>query len=322
MLISLVIPVFNECDSLRPLWDEITATAREHSLDIEAIFVDDGSRDGSWDKIAELAASDHRVQGIRFAETSARLPRSQPVRGGPRPTRLHARCRFAGRSKEFPRFIAEIEKGKDVVSGWKQTRLDPWHKVWPSKVFNFPGGLDDRRSSARSQLRLQVLSPRGLVGDPAVRRNAPICSRAGPRSRLCGRRDPGAHHRPRQHGVSKYGFERFVKGFSTSLRFDSDGLQSAAAAPFGSFGLLAFAIGSIGLTYLTGTWICAQIFPEWNLDPLHKRPAVLYSVAALLLGAQLLSMGILAELIAAQTGNRSHQYSIRERTQPNAPQTE
>jgi glycosyltransferase involved in cell wall biosynthesis len=323
MLISLVIPVFNECDSLRPLWDEIASTARENALDIEAIFVDDGSRDDSWSQITALAAADARVRGIRFrrnfGKAAALSAGFEAVRGE---LVFTLDADLQDDPKEFPRFIAEIEKGKDVVSGWKQTRLDPWHKVWPSKVFNAMVGwmtgvrLHDHNCGFKCYRR-EVLSEIRLYGE--MHRFVPVLAHA--RGFSIG--EIPVHHRPRQHGVSKYGFERFVKGFLDLLtvRFLT-GYSQRPQHLLGTLGLLAFAVGSIGMVFLTGTWICAQIFPKWELDPLHKRPALLYSVAALLLGAQLLSMGILAELIAAQTGNRANQFSIRERTKSSEPQSE
>lgn len=321
MLISLVIPVFNECDSLRPLWDEITVAAKANALNIEAIFVDDGSRDDSWKTITQLAASDPRVRGIRFrrnfGKAAALSAGFEAVRGE---LVFTLDADLQDDPKEFPRFIAEIEKGKDVVSGWKQTRLDPWHKVWPSKVFNALVGwmtgvkLHDHNCGFKCYRR-EVLSEIRLYGE--MHRFVPVLAHARGFS-VC---EIPVHHRSRQHGVSKYGFERFVKGFLDLLtvRFLT-GYSQRPQHLLGTLGLLSFAVGSVGITFLTGTWICAQMFPAWNLDPLHKRPALLYSVAALLLGAQLLSMGILAELIAAQTGNRAHQFSIRELTKPNETQ--
>lgn len=315
MLISLVIPVFNERDSIGALWEEISATASEHKLDLEAVFVDDGSRDDSWEKVAALSAKDPRVRGIRFRRNfgkAAALSAGFEAVHGELVFTLDADLQDDPR--EFPRFIEEIEKGKDVVSGWKQTRLDPWHKVWPSKVFNGLVGwmtgvrLHDHNCGFKCYRR-EVLSEIRLYGE--MHRFVPVLAHA--RGFTVG--EIPVHHRPRQHGVSKYGFERFVKGFLDLLtvRFLT-GYSQRPQHLLGTLGLLAFGIGSLGMVFLTATWICAQIYPDWGLEPLHKRPALLYSVAAMLLGAQLLSIGVLAELIAAQTGNRTHQYSVRERT--------
>jgi hypothetical protein len=121
-------------------------------------------------------------------------------------------------------------------------------------------------------------------------------------------------HRPRRFGHSKYGVRRFVKGFLDLLTVKFlTGFSQRPQHLLGSVGLLAFALGSLGMGYLGVTWVINWFAPDTFL-PLHQRPLLIYSVAALLLGAQMMSIGFLAELITAYQGGDEHSYSIAERT--------
>ena len=129
-------------------------------------------------------------------------------------------------------------------------------------------------------------------------------------------------HRPREHGHSKYGMARFVKGFLDLLTVKFlTGFGHRPQHLLGAVGLVAFALGGMGLVYLAGYWIAAQLRPDWHLEPLHDRPAVLYSMAALLLGAQFMSIGFLAELITAYQFRDSDTFSIAQQTTEHADKT-
>src|SRR5262245_22518125 len=131
-MISIVIPVYNEKESLEILHEEIDAIGRQASLDLEVLFVDDGSGDGSWEVIRELAANDKRARGIRFrrnfGKAAALSAGFREIQGNPIIT---LDGDLQDDPKEIPRFLAALEQGLDVVSGWKRVRLDPWHKVLP-----------------------------------------------------------------------------------------------------------------------------------------------------------------------------------------------
>jgi dolichol-phosphate mannosyltransferase len=122
-------------------------------------------------------------------------------------------------------------------------------------------------------------------------------------------------HRPRKFGRSKYGVGRLFKGFLDLLTVKFlTGFGHRPQHMLGALGLLCFLLGGLGLIYLTLYWLAAQFNPEWNLTPLHERPAVIYSMGALLLGGQLMSIGFLAELITAYQVRDTDTYSIAERT--------
>src|SRR5262249_49300032 len=134
------------------------------------------------------------------------------------------------------------------------------------------------------------------------------------------------NHRARRFGSSKYGVTRIIKGFLDLLTvYFLTGFEQRPQHLLGTCGIAAFAIGLFGLTYLSIGWILVNAFgwnehfPNWKFQPLHERPALLYSVAMLLLGAQFISMGFLAELFTAYYGRANVPYSIKERTDASKP---
>src|SRR5438445_522695 len=136
-MISIVVAVYNEAASLPLLLDEINQTARQANLEVEVVFVDDGSRDGSWDVIAKLAGLHRWVQGIRFRRN---FGKAAALSAGFRAARgdviMTLDADLQDDPAEIPNFLLALKLGMDVISGWKKTRHDPWHKVWPSRVFN------------------------------------------------------------------------------------------------------------------------------------------------------------------------------------------
>lgn len=312
--ISIVIPVYNEKESLVPLHREIAEAARQASLDLDIVFVDDGSRDGSWDVITELAQEHENVHGIRFRRN---FGKSAALSAGFRAARgdvvLTMDADLQDDPKEIPNFLAAMAEGHEVVSGWKKLRHDPWHKVWPSWVFNWMVGaltgvrLHDHNCGMKCY-RAEVFREVRLYGE--LHRFIPVLAEA--RGFRVG--ELVIQHRPRQYGYSKYGVRRFVKGFLDLLTVKFlTGFNQRPQHLLGSIGLMSFLGGNAGLLYLSITWIINWFEPETFL-PLHQRPLLIYSVAALLLGAQMMTIGFLAELITAYLGRDEDGYSIAEQT--------
>jgi dolichol-phosphate mannosyltransferase len=313
-MLSVVIPVYNERESLATLFAEIDAAGKAHSLDLQIIFVDDGSTDGSWAAITELASRDERVQGIRFRRNFGKAAAlSAGFRQAKGETTLTLDADLQDDPAEIPRFLAEIKSGFDVVSGWKMRRLDPWHKTWPSKVFNrmvsWLTGVKLRDHNCGMKCyRREVLQEVRLYGE--LHRFIPVLAAA--RGFRVGQ--IGIQHRARQYGYSKYGFRRFVKGFLDLLTVKF--LTSFGRRPqhvLGTIGLVCFSLGSLGLLYLAGTWV-ARLYDATLFPPIHERALLYYAIAIQLLGAQFLSLGLLGELITAYQGRDEHDYSIAERT--------
>src|SRR5262245_2256973 len=325
-MISVVIPVYNEKESLLPLHAEIVTATQQAKLDLEVVFVDDGSRDGSWEVIADLAKRYAFVRGLRFRRNfgkAAALSAGFRAAGGQVILTLDADLQDD--PAEVPRFLAALAEGGpgqtplDVVSGWKRVRHDPWHKVLPSRVFN---GMVSRLTGVRLHdhncgmkcYRAEVFREVRLYGE--LHRFIPVLAAA--RGFRVG--EVVIQHRPRKFGHSKYGFRRFVKGFLDLLTVKFlTGFTQRPQHLLGTIGLFCFLAGGLGLAYLAAEWLVNLASPG-TFPPLHERPLLLYAVAALLLGAQLMSIGFLAELITAYHGGDESSYSIAERTDsPPAP---
>ena len=137
-MLSIIVPVLNEDESLEELRQQIDEAVSAAGIETELIFIDDGSTDRSWDVIQKLAEGENRIFGIRFRRN---FGKAAALTAGMRSVRgeivLQMDADLQDDPAEIPRFLAKLEEGYDVVNGWKERRLDPWHKVYPSKVFNW-----------------------------------------------------------------------------------------------------------------------------------------------------------------------------------------
>ncbi|RUL89116.1 glycosyltransferase family 2 protein [Tautonia sociabilis] len=318
-MISFVIPVYNERDSLAALLGELARVVESHRLgDAEFIFVDDGSRDGSWSVLRDLAAGDPRVRAIRFRRNfgkAAALTAGFSNATGAVVFTLDADLQDD--PAEVPRFLDKLEEGDglDVVSGWKRTRHDPRHKVLPSRVFNrmvsvLTGTHLHDHNCGFKCYRAEVLREVFVYGE--LHRFVPVLAHA--RGFRVGEIE--VRHRSRKFGRSKYGFSRFLKGFLDLLtvRF----LTRFGQRPqhvLGGVGLVLLLIGGAGMAYLAALWVV----DHWvrGVDhPIGTRPLLIYSTALLVVGTQLLSLGVLAEMITSYNLRAEDTYSIAERLGP------
>jgi glycosyltransferase involved in cell wall biosynthesis len=316
-MISVVVPVYNEEGSLAALHRELAAVfGKEIHEDVEFVFVDDGSRDGSWPGLRRLAGLDPRVRAIRFRRNfgkAAALTAGFQAARGRRVFTLDADLQDD--PAEIPRFLARLDEGFDVVNGWKKTRHDPWHKVFPSRVFNWmvsrlTGCYLHDHNCGFKLYRAEVLSEVGLYGE--LHRFVPVLANA----RGFRVSEIEVHHRPRRHGESKYGVSRFLKGFLDLLtvRFLTRFRQRPLHI-LGGTGLVLLAVGAVGLCYLAIVWVLGD-------RPIGGRPLLFYSIAFAFIGMQLLSLGILAELVTAYNIRPGDTYSISETLEPASEATE
>ena len=315
MKLSLVIPVLNEVDSLRELHAQISRAASDNALQVEVVFVDDGSRDGSWDVIRQLSLDDPRVRGIRFRRNfgkAAALTAGLKCATGDMVMTMDADLQDD--PAEIPNFIAKLAEGYDVVNGWKQRRLDPWHKVYPSRVFNWLIGrmtglkLHDHNCGVKL-FRCEVAREIRLYGE--LHRFVPVLADA----RGFRVTEIAVHHRARQHGYSKYGIRRFTRGFLDLLTVSFlIGYGQRPHHMLGWIGMVCFGVGFMGLGYLAVVWLLMNVFAVWPSTPVGGRPLLAYSIASTLLGAQAMTIGLLAELIVYNTGRDSDTYSVAEET--------
>lgn len=323
MRLSVIIPVLNEDGSLPTLLDELLDALQQHTPgDCEIVFVDDGSTDASWDRIVQAAASHDCVSGIRlrrnFGKAAALTAGMQRASGE---LILMMDADLQDDPAEIGAFLSRIDDGFDVVNGWKQRRLDPWHKVYPSRVFNWMIGrltglrLHDHNCGLK-MFRAEVAREIRLYGE--LHRFIPVLAFA----RGFRITELVVNHRARQHGQSKYGVRRFLRGFLDLLTVTF--LTSFGRRPqhaLGGIGIAFLAIGGFGLLYLALLWCRMNVFPTIGLsalavaaEPIGSRPLLAYSIVAVLLGGQSLSLGLLAELIVAHSPRNDDTFSIREQT--------
>ena len=347
-MISIVIPLLNEAPCLDQLHHELTSMADTQGYEIQLIFVDDGSTDESWSTIRQLAAADPRVQGVKFrrnfGKAAALSAGFQEVKGD---TIVTIDADLQDDPQEIPNLLAlldpeiqlNLEKGEsvegvcdsdteptvppenrralsanrlDVVSGWKKQRHDPWHKVWPSRLFNRLVGwltgvrLHDHNCGLKC-FRREVMEEVHLYGE--MHRFVPVLAAAR-----------GFHvgelpiaHRPRQFGLSKYGWERIPKGLLDLLTVTF--ITRFGHRPqhwLGMAGLISFLMGLVGMIYLAGIWLWSRL--DGNLPVhLHQTAALYYSLVALLIGSQLIAMGFVAEMITAMLVRSEDTYSIAQK---------
>jgi dolichol-phosphate mannosyltransferase len=316
-LVTLVIPVLNERESLTPLYHEIVSVAQANHLRIEIVFVDDGSTDGSWKLVAQLAAADPRVRGIRFrrnfGKAAALAAGFKAVRGG---SVITLDADLQDDPHEIPRFLAELRGGLDVVSGWKKVRHDPWHKVWPSRVFNALVGwitgvrLHDHNCGMKAY-RAAVFQEVRLYGE--LHRFIPVLADA--RGFKVG--ELVINHRARKFGRSKYGFKRFAKGFLDliTVKFLT-GFGHRPQHLLGNFGLIPIGFGLFGLLCLAINAVFRLASNHTvGLGPTTQIVVAILSVGLLLFGAQLVITGLLAELIVDRGPDDLAPYCIADRTE-------
>ena len=313
-MLSILIPVFNEAESLRELHREVTSVGAAQSLAYEIIFIDDGSRDRSWSIIDELAREDDRVSGIRFRRNFGKAAAlTAGMRAASGRLILMMDADLQDDPAEIPRFLAKHEEGFEVVNGWKERRLDPWHKVYPSRVFNWLvgtlTGLKLHDHNCGFKLFTNEVAGEIRIYGELHRFIAVLAHARGFRVT-----ELPVHHRPRKHGVSKYGVRRFLRGLLDLLTVTFlTGYGQRPQHLLGGIGIALLAFGLLGLGYLSVLWILMNVIGILTPHPIGDRPLLAYSVAAVLLGGQALSLGLLAELIVAYTGRDRDTYSVAER---------
>jgi glycosyltransferase involved in cell wall biosynthesis len=300
--LSIVIPVYNEVESVEPLYQEIVAAVEPLALPWELIFIDDGSSDGTTRKLQAIYTHDARVQIIEFRRN---FGKSAALAAGFEAARGDAVVTMDGDLQdlpaEIPRLIDQLNLGADLVSGWKFPRHDPLNKRLPSSVFNavvraFSGiKLHDFNCGLKAYRRDVVKEVR-IYGE--LHRYIPVLAH------FRGFRvvEIPVKHRPRRYGRSKFGNGRFARGFFDLLTVLF--LAQYTRRPlhfFGWFGLTALGLGFIINAYLATIWFLGH--------PIGTRPLLTLGVLLMIIGAQFVVFGLLAEMIASTKTDRD--YSVR-----------
>jgi glycosyltransferase involved in cell wall biosynthesis len=289
--ISVVVPAYNEAESLPELFRELASELEKLGRPWEVIFVDDGSRDGTDRAIEALAAAEPRARGISLRRNfgkSAALATGFKLAKGDLVVTMDADLQDD--PAELGRMIEALEGGFDLMSGWKRNRQDPITKTLPSRLFNavtsWVSGIRLHDFNCGFKVyRREVTEALEVYGE--LHRFMPALAhwrgfRVG---------ELPVHHRARRFGQSKFGAARFVNGFLDLM--SAAFISTSALKPLHVF-------GRIGLGFLAlGMAIGAYFVVVWaGGEPIHVRPLMLFGAGLVLLGIQFILMGLLGEMIA------------------------
>jgi glycosyltransferase involved in cell wall biosynthesis len=291
--LSIVIPVRNESHNISPLYDELTQTLGAFGRSYEIVAVDDGSTDDSFERLATIQARDPRVRVIRFrrnfGQTAAFAAGFAFARGRYVVT---ADGDLQNDPRDIPAMIALIERGNDIVCGWRRDRKDRFiTRRIPSMVANrlisWATGvsLHDYGCSLKV-FRAEIVKPLRLYGE--MHRFLPaIASQMGVQIA-----ELVVNHRPRRAGVTKYGLSRTIRVILdlATVKF----LLSYSTRPLQIFGLLGLVAGGLG-TLITGWLAYVRLFQH---QAIADRPLLLLGVMLVFIGVQLVTFGLLAEVMA------------------------
>lgn len=312
MQLTLLIPLYNEDESLPELHDWIVRVVTEHNYTYELLFVDDGSTDRSWSVIEHLAAINPHVRGIRFArnsgKTAALQTGFQAARGD---VVITMDADLQDSPDEIPSLYKMItEDGYDLVSGWKQKRYDPITKTLPTKLFNgvarWISGvkLHDFNCGLKAY-RQEVVKSLNLYGD--MHRNIPIVANWNGYTRIG---EKVVQHRARKYGTTKFGLERFINGFLDMLVIAF--VHKFSKRPmhfFGGLGTLSFFIGTMMALTIVGQKLY-NIYQGLRYRNATDNPLFYFALVAIILGVQLFLAGFLAELYIRQASGKTAEYQI------------
>jgi len=304
--ISVVVPLYNEKESLPELMRGIAEALGAYGKRYEVVFVDDGSSDGSFEEVRSLhAAYNDRVRAIRFSRNcgkSAALSAGIAAANGEVIITMDADLQDDPAA--IPEMSAKLEEGWDVVSGWKKVRRDPFGKTFPSKVWNL-------LTSIVSGLRLHDFN----CGFKAYRRDAArSLDIYGERHRYlpalahwdgCRVTEIIVPHHPRKFGKSKFGAWRMFNGAMDMITLLF--LRRYMKSPMHFFGILGMLLIAVGMCVL------GYFGVEWALTgTMRIRPLTLLAVGSMIMGVQFISIGLIGEMITNSAQSR-RQYIVRER---------
>jgi glycosyltransferase involved in cell wall biosynthesis len=301
--ISVVIPLFNEAESIPELYRELTDVLSGMGTDYELLWIDDGSRDASLSILREHARQDPHVRVISFRRN---FGKSAGLATGFRAARgefvITMDADLQDDPAEIPQLLAKLNEGYDLVSGWKKKRHDPISKTLPSKFFNrVTGSLSGIRlhdfNCGLKAYRRDVVKDLPVYGE--LHRFLPVLAfKQGYRIT-----EIPVHHRPRVHGKTKFGANRFLNGFFDLLTvlFISD-YNRAPLHLFGSLGLLCAVAGLAINAYLSVGWLQGA----W----IGNRPLLFLGVLLMVIGVQFFSFGLIAEKMVNMS-ERDREYSVK-----------
>jgi len=303
--LTVLVPVYNEGDNLAPLLEKLESDLRPLGLRYEVLILDDGSTDGTAERLRSLRSRHPSLRAFSFRRNYGK---SAALSVGFREARGRSIVTMDGDlqddSAEIGPLLRKLDEGYDLVSGWKQNRKDPLSKTIPSRIFNgvtsaMTGvGLHDMNCGLKAY-RAEAAQSVRLRGE--LHRFIPVLAhwngyRIGEL--------PVVHHK-RLHGKTKFGASRFVNGFLDLLSVMF--LTTSSTRPLHVFGRMG-----IFVAFLGGLFTLWAAWPVVLGEPLRLRPSLVLGLVLIVLGIQFLSLGFLGELIAG-TRTEEPEYAIRER---------
>jgi glycosyltransferase involved in cell wall biosynthesis len=312
--VSVVVPLYNEDESLPELHDWIVRVMQEHRLSYEILFMDDGSRDRSWEVIQALAERNPHVRGMRF---SRNYGKTAALQTGFQATQGRVVITMDADLQDSPDEIPDLyrmitEEGYDLVSGWKKKRFDPLSKTLPTKLFNAATraisevNLHDFNCGLKAYRR-EVVKNIIIYGE--MHRYIPVIAKWNGYSKI-GEKE--VQHRARKYGTTKFGLERFIFGFLDLLSIAF--VNKFGRRPmhfFGSMGILMFFMGSL----ITGWLIAEKLYKIYTLQPFRNvtdNPLFFLALVVIILGTQFFLGGFIGELLVKQSIHRTGDYVIAE----------
>lgn len=305
--LSIVVPLYNEAESLPELVAWIDRVARANNLSYEAILVDDGSNDGSWEVIESLKRSYPAVRGIGFARNYGK---SAALYCGFEAARGEVVITMDADLQDSPDEIPALrhmilDEGYDLVSGWKKKRYDPLGKRLPSKFFNWTARtvsgirLHDFNCGLKAY-RLKVVKSIEVYGE--MHRYIPFLAKQAGFTRIG---EKVVEHHARKYGHSKFGMERMVKGYLDLITvwFMSHFGRSPMYF-FGGLGTLMFLFGGVTTLWVIATKIYRQLH-DIPVRAVTDQPLFYLAILAVILGVQLFLAGFLGELINRGSSDRN-----------------
>ena len=310
MDLSIVIPLLNEDESLPELTEWIERVMQENNYSYEIVFIDDGSTDNSWSVINALRAKNPNIKGIKFQRNYGKAAAlNEGFRAAQGNTIITMDADLQDSPDEIPGLKTMLEEGKfDIVSGWKKVRYDnTLTKNIPSKIYNAVNrklsktNLHDMNCGLKAY-RKNVVKSIEVYGD--MHRYIPVLAKWAGFKKVG---EKVVEHRKRKYGVTKFGWDRFIKGFLDLVSISFVGKFSKRPMHFfGVWGTIFFMVGFLTSLYL----IVSKII---NYDyALTNRPAFYIALVAIIIGVQLFVAGFIGELIARNAPGRNT-YLIEEK---------
>ncbi|MCM1521602.1 MAG: glycosyltransferase family 2 protein [Muribaculaceae bacterium] len=314
MDISVVIPLYNEAESLPELATWIERVMKEHDFSYEVIFVDDGSTDNSWEVIRTLSAANPAMRGVSFRRNYGKSPALNTgfaMAQGDVVITMDADLQDS--PDEIPElYLMIMRDGFDLVSGWKKKRYDPLSKTIPTKLFNATArkvsginNLHDFNCGLKAY-RLEVVKHIEVYGD--MHRYIPYLAKNAGFDKIG---EKVVKHQARKYGVTKFGLDRFVNGYLDLATLWFTGKFGAKPMHFfGLLGSLMFLIGFIAVM-VVGFSKLYNMYAGNHYTLVTDSPYFFLALTTMILGSMLFLTGFLGELIVRNSAGRNH-YEIRE----------